>query len=439
MSSSDPLILLRTCLSSSSPTHLTTTSDPAEALSNTTDSISQATHLYLPTSQPQCLLLSTPTRFFSDSGGTKTHIDLRSIYFAFRHRDSTPNDYIAAISETNNTLPEAQKIRALVFIERLELGEYLDGNADAVDHIEPLAPSQSAAEAAAQADATIPVIGQTGTAAQQKTADGRPGKTIDARLAAIYSGERKLGDHNSILRGIKPTDFSHVRKHSELFLGRRKHPSQVNARPSSKMPNRPMPAPSKPLVPAQSAIGNKRSDPIILLSPSASSPLRLTNVKSFLDEGLFVPADHAQLSTQTTANLLHITRTLPSLSDRPFRFIIVDSPDQFKPEYWSRVVAVFTTGQTWQFRGYKWRDPRELFAHVQGIYIGEKGLPTPNEVKGWGGSVRSFIVDRWDERAHGKDVDPVDRESRRWNDKVVVEELWRCVEGYMRGRGDWKR
>jgi len=41
---------------------------------------------------------------------------------------------------------------------------------------------------------------------------GRQGKNIDPRLAEIYNGERRMGDRNSVLRGIKPTvcetDFS---------------------------------------------------------------------------------------------------------------------------------------------------------------------------------------------------------------------------------------
>jgi parafibromin len=169
--------------------------------------------------------------------------------------------------------------------------------------------------------------------------------------------------------------------------------------------------------------------------------LRLSNIKSFLDSGLFVPPDHPTLSSQTTANLLHITRPLQSLdsSGRPYRFIIVDSPEQFKPDYWNRVVAVFTTGQVWQFRGYKWREPQELFGHVLGIYVGERGGPLPGEVKGWGSGVKSFFVDRWDERAHGGNVDQSTREGRRWRDREVVEEVWRTIEAYMRGKPEWRR
>ena len=208
--------------------------------------------------------------------------------------------------------------------------------------------------------------------------------------------------------------------------------------PSANLPSRTGPSPARPIA-QQSAVGSKRSDPIILLSPSASSLLRMSNIKSFLDTGVFVPPDHPTLSSQTTANLLHITRPLKSLSERPYRFILVDSPEQFKPDYWSRVVAVFTTGQTWQFRSYKWREPQELFGHVLGIYVGEKSAPAPDAVKGWGSSVKCFEVDRWDERAHGANVDLETRKSRRWRDQEAVEEVWRSLENYMRGRGEWRK
>jgi parafibromin len=55
----------------------------------------------------------------------------------------------------------------------------------------------------------------------------------------------------------------------------------------------------------------------------------------------------------------------------------VDTPEQFKPEYWSRVVAVFTTGQMWQFKSYKWQQPTELFRNTVGVYVGWRGEQLP--------------------------------------------------------------
>jgi parafibromin len=204
---------------------------------------------------------------------------------------------------------------------------------------------------------------------------------------------------------------------------------------SGQLPTRSIP----PSMPQKGAVSAKRVDPIIMLSPSASSLLRMSNIKTFLDTGLFVPFDHPQLATLSAANLLHLTRPLRQISEKPFRFILVDSPDQFKTEYWERVVAVFTTGQTWQFRGYKWREPQELFSHVLGIYVGEKGLPVPPDVKSWGSNVKTFLVDRWDERSHGAAVDHDARVARRWKDREVVEEMWRTIETSMKGKSLWRR
>ncbi|EXJ58446.1 hypothetical protein A1O7_05871 [Cladophialophora yegresii CBS 114405] len=444
MATPDALQLLRSSIAASKSPLLTTASDPSEADANQTDSLVEATHLYFTYPSPQCLPLDTRTRFESHNPDT-ARVDLRSIFFAWQQKDVPVPEYISRAAELDKQLPEGQKVRNLVFVERLDLITWLEGASDESEHIKPIEGATALGDAVNRAadvagGAAVPTVGGSGVGVTQ-TAGGRPVKVIDARLQAIYSGERRMGDHNTVLRGIKPTDFSHVRKHAETFLGRRKgipsssRPGGLPAK-SASLAARPAANMSKPL---SSAVSSKRSDPIILLSPSASSLLRMSNIKTFLDTGLFVPPDHPTLSTQTTANLLHITRTMPSLGEKPFRFILVDSPEHFKPDYWSRVVAVFTTGQIWQFRGYKWREPQELFGHVLGIYVGEKGLPIPTEVKGWGSSVKSFSVERWDERAHGTSVEQETRMSRRWRDREIVEEVWRSIEGYMRGRGEWKR
>ncbi len=45
-------------------------------------------------------------------------------------------------------------------------------------------------------------------------------------------------------------------------------------------------------------------------------------------------------------------------------YLVVDSVEalsKFGPDCWDRVVCVMTTGQAWQFRPYKWSEPRQLF------------------------------------------------------------------------------
>lgn len=44
----------------------------------------------------------------------------------------------------------------------------------------------------------------------------------------------------------------------------------------------------------------------------------------------------------------------------PYR--VVDNPAKLTPSDWDRVVAVFVMGPAWQFKGYPWENPVEIFA-----------------------------------------------------------------------------
>jgi len=187
--------------------------------------------------------------------------------------------------------------------------------------------------------------------------------------------------------------------------------------PPSSIPQNPALIPNRPKT-------GRRIEPIILLSPSASSLLRIGNIKSFLESGLYTDADAASGS-----NILHISRLLPSLDpQRPLRFILVDSPDQFKPDYWSRVVAVFTTGQQWQFKSYKWQNPPELFSHALGVYVGWRGEQVPQTVRSWGRGVMTTEIDKYH---------PAQGVRGRIRDREVVEAIWTTIEERMRSSGEW--
>jgi len=152
----------------------------------------------------------------------------------------------------------------------------------------------------------------------------------------------------------------------------------------------------------------------------------MSNVKSFLDSGIYAPPD----SASSNANILHISRLLPSIDpQRPLRFILVDTPEQFKPDYWSRLAAVFTTGQTWQFKSYKWQSPPDLFSHALGIYVGWRGEETPSAVRGWGRGVMSTQLDKW----HGNQGS-----QGRWRDRETVEGIWTAIEESMKSKG-WNK
>ncbi|OLN88094.1 Cell division control protein 73 [Colletotrichum chlorophyti] len=328
-------------------------------------------------------------------------VDLRSIYFAWLNKDVAIPEYNASATRLNEELGSLGTVQNLAFVERLDLFTWLEGASEESEHIKPVAGDKEGKDGA----------GASASKAAPATSASRAGRgTLDPRLAVIYNGERKMGDRNSVLRGVKPTDFSHVRKLAVPFIQKKPHSSSnVGTNPSLAL---------NPKAPT------RRPDPIILLSPSASSLLRLSNIRSFLEQGRYVHPDGS-----AAASMLHVSRVMKDIDpSRPMRFILVEGPEQFKPEYWNRVVAVFTTGQTWQFKNYKWSSPHDLFRRIQGVYVGWRGEQPPDSVREWGHRVMQLGVDRWRDGTGAS-------EAARFRDKEAAESIWRAIEAGMRAKG----
>ncbi|KZL88351.1 cdc73 family rna pol ii accessory factor, partial [Colletotrichum incanum] len=389
----DPLLLLRQSIASKRPAVPTASADASAP----EVPLSKATHLLFSHPSLVSVSLSTPTRFISSD----RPVDLRSIYFAWLNKDVAIPEYNASATRLNEELGSLGTVQNLAFVERLDLFTWLEGASEESEHIKPLAGDKEGKEGAStSASKTAPA-----------TAASRAGRgTLDPRLAVIYNGERKMGDRNSVLRGVKPTDFSHVRKLAVPFIQKKPHgASSIGTNPS-------LPINQKP--------PTRRPDPIILLSPSASSLLRLSNIRSFLEGGRYVQPDGS-----AAASMLHVSRVMKDIDpSRPMRFILVEGPEQFKPEYWNRVVAVFTTGQSWQFKNYKWSSPPDLFRRILGIFIGWRGEQPPDSVKEWGHRVLQLGVDRWRDGTGAQ-------EAAKFRDKEAAETIWRAIEANMKNKG----
>ncbi|KAK4051531.1 accessory factor associated with RNA polymerase II [Microbotryomycetes sp. JL201] len=141
----------------------------------------------------------------------------------------------------------------------------------------------------------------------------------------------------------------------------------------------------------------KNQDPIIMISPSSTALITMHNVKKFLEDAVFEHSEQARLSgLGATGDVIPITRIRPSTSIassfgqnpvKKSRFFVVDGVEalaKFGGESaWDRVVCVMTTGQEWQFRPYKWKEPKELFHHVKGVFV-QWTTDAPNpKVRNW--------------------------------------------------------
>lgn len=88
--------------------------------------------------------------------------------------------------------------------------------------------------------------------------------------------------------------------------------------------------------------------------------LTLYNVKEFLGKGAFVTNDECRKNGNPKENPT-IVKRISSRTRQEVQFHIYDAIERLKPDDWDRVVAVFAAGQAWQFRGWKWQEPVDLF------------------------------------------------------------------------------
>ncbi|KAI4198410.1 MAG: hypothetical protein LQ350_005270 [Teloschistes chrysophthalmus] len=194
----DPLVRLRQSIAANDTPITTTSVEPtADAIEN----LAIATHLQF--NNPQHIYpLDTPTRFTSQSSSKP--VDLRSIWFAWQNKDVNIPDYIASAQQLNEELASKEspiKVQNLVFVEKLDLITWLEGASDDSDYIKGLESDAAAAKSAQVASGAAGGVSTIPSGA----AGARAGKTIDPRLQEIYNGERRTGDRNTVLRGIKPT------------------------------------------------------------------------------------------------------------------------------------------------------------------------------------------------------------------------------------------
>ncbi|KAH7903928.1 RNA pol II accessory factor, Cdc73 family-domain-containing protein [Hygrophoropsis aurantiaca] len=123
-----------------------------------------------------------------------------------------------------------------------------------------------------------------------------------------------------------------------------------------------------------------------------------------------------------------------SSSSQRQRYLVVDSAEALQKlgtggsgaggsgmgaDAWDRVVCVMTTGQTWQFRPYKWAEPRALFHHVKGIYVSWANDPPNTKIKDW--NVTELKIDP----------------HRRHVDKSVVAHFWKILDDWMLANKPW--
>lgn len=192
----DPLYNLRLSIKDNTPPILSTSADPTPA--DTVTELAAASHISFNANDThRTFSLTSATRFAPDN----KPLDLRSCYFAWLNKDAAVTDYFAAVQALNEELPSGAggSVQNLTFAQKIELIAWLSGETESSDSITAI---DSAALSTAAGDAAA-IAGGKGVPVDRDMKRTGGGKMVDARLLQIYDGERRMGDHNSVLHGVK--------------------------------------------------------------------------------------------------------------------------------------------------------------------------------------------------------------------------------------------
>lgn len=428
LASNDPLLVLRQAINSKTTITYLHNDEPVPTLLH-------ATHISLGSA---ILPKSGPTRYTkpgaADALLPNDFYTLEAIYLAWLLRDAPGADYMRQARECGLA------VGFVSVTERKNVVEWLEGKVNDLDRIKPLAPEESTTPPSTPPQSIIPIAAPLSTPkrptvhAADSVSPSKRRYITDAQDAEVVkrirTNEVELRDRNTILRGTKLNNFSalHTRYTEKLQKLRETKPGTAS---TPVTPPGPMMQPRKV----------KNMFPIIMISSSPTALITMYNVKRFLQESVFEISSAARERAAAAGNsrvedVLHIDRrrtphtasgaasasSSSGSGSAVQRYFVVDSTDalqKFGADAWERVVCVMTTGQAWQFRPYKWSDPRTLFHHVKGIYVTWSNDPPNTKIKDW--NVTELKIDP----------------HRRHVDKSVVAHFWKLIDDWTMANKPW--
>ncbi|KAF9528251.1 RNA pol II accessory factor, Cdc73 family-domain-containing protein [Crepidotus variabilis] len=365
---------------------------------------------------------TTPTRY-RKAGALADFYSLEAVYLAWVLRDATGAEYMKQAREKGLT------VGFVSVTERKHVVDWLDGKTSDQDRIAPLTtesttPPSTPPRPTGQGLTTTPR-----TRAEAPTSSPTKRRYIaDAHdlevVKKIRLNEVELKDRNAVLRGTKPNNFSAVRTAYNDKLKKLKESSRSGTAPTATAPA------ADPKMLARKA---RHNQPIIIISSSPTSLITMHNVKKFLEDSTFETSQDARARATSEGNtrpedLIAIYRKKTTIDTSgkettiKSTYFVVDSVEalnKFGPDCWDRVVCVMTTGQAWQFRPYKWSEPRQLFHNVKGIYVSWSNDPPNPKIKDW--NVTELKVDP----------------NRRHVDKSVVAHFWKLLDTWIQANKPW--
>ena len=235
-------------------------------------------------------------------------------------------------------------------------------------------------------------------------------KASKNKIMSARIGEVAISDRASSLRNAK-VDFTfalknfndHVMKAEEKAAAKgSKSTSSKGASGSSKGKSSVLPALVKTVI-----------KPIIIVPSSFSSVINSINARQMIAENSYISLEDARAKGLERISDQTIERKIPGSLD-VLKYKIIDNPMKLADEDWNSVVAVFATGQLWQFKGWKWSDPRQLFSNVLGVHLSLDDIAVDENILQW--NCKVLKINR----------------SKRHSDAIAMNQFWGLVDGFVK-------
>ncbi|KAG8898699.1 accessory factor associated with RNA polymerase II [Tulasnella sp. 403] len=394
-----------------------------------TTSLQAATHIVL--SPTTTLPKSTPTRWRRDATATDPHAEPQRFFAldALVLTWSTRNENAATYMRQATT----SGVNYVSLTDRKAVVDWLEGKVDVSDKVAPVqestTPTSPPPTTASLSPSKRDPHGAPSTA--RHTGSVKRGYVPDATdieaVKKIRANEVELRDRNTVLRGVKVNNFTQIKEYVSQLKSAAKGPkvAAVVTPTASSVASTSSAASPSPAAASKAAGGKKsRVFPIIMVSSSPTALLTLHNIKKFLEESIYEPSEVARQRNggAKTEDVIPIYRKRTHIGaggkevETRVKYFAVDGVDalgKFGADAWDRVVCVMTTGQEWQFKPYKWTEPRQLFHNVKGIYFTWTNDPPNSRIKDW--NVSELKIDQY----------------KRHVDKSVVAHFWRLLDAWM--------
>ncbi|TBU40044.1 CDC73-domain-containing protein [Dichomitus squalens] len=341
---------------------------------------------------------------------------LGAVYLAWMLRDAPGADYMKRIRENGLAVGFVSVTDRKAIVDWLtDKSQTLHGliTVEVASTTPPGTPPQLRASAALPSSSSFSKLSESTSSPLKRRYVIDPAD-IEV-VKRIKANEIELQDRNTVLRGIKPNNFNSLKesfadKLKKLREGGKSTTSMSTLTPTADSKMQPRKA--------------RNQYPIIIISSSPTSLITMHNVRRFLQDAVFEPSQEARTRAAAEGNArpedmipIYRKRTTIDSSGRETetqtRYFVVDSTEalaKFGTDAWDRVVCVLTTGQAWQFRPYKWTEPKTLFHHVKGIYFSWTNDPPNPKIKDW--NVTELKIDP----------------HRRHVDKSVVAHFWKLLD-----------